>query len=312
MRSYLVLLLCGLLSAASHETFSGRWAMQATDSTRRVFWMEVTGIDPPAGNFFGVTGGRLERFRDPSIQGNRLRFSVERILTGNPPRKMEGTVDVRLTGGALEGTVSSAGKVHPVRGWRSPEIADRDDGNWRETRPVRMLDGNLEQWQTRHEGQQMEWKLQNGILENTSPKADLLVSRRHFWNFRMHIEFRLPKDGNAGIGLRHHYELQLADDYGQPPDVHGNASLYSQIRPAVNASRPPGEWQSIDLTLIGRDLTVILNGRRVIDRQQIRGLTGLAIDPDETKPGPVSLQGDHGKVEYRNLVITPLERRTAR
>jgi hypothetical protein len=106
--------------------------------------------------------------------------------------------------------------------------------------------------------------------------------------------------------LRHHYELQLADDFGAPPDVHGNASLYSWIAPRVNASKPPNEWQTLDLRLIGRELSVVLNGSRVIERGRIEGLSGLALDPHEERPGPISLQGDHGPVEFRNVVVTPL------
>ena len=97
-----------------------------------------------------------------------------------------------------------------------------------------------------------------------------------------------------------------AADHGQPPDLHGNASLYRRIAPSVNAGRPAGEWRTMEIKRIGRDLTVVLNGTRVIDRQRIRGLAGLALDAAETKPGPVSLQCDHGKVEYRNVTITPL------
>ena len=295
MRPGLLLLAIGPSLFAGN--FDGRWAMQSTDSSHRVFWMEVTSLEPIAGNFFGATGGRLERLRDPVIEGKRLRFHVLRSL----PKVMEARVELRTARDGIEGSVVIADKMYPVRGWRSPVIADRDDGRWREGVSIRLLE-------TLNLGNSGEWRLEKGVLENTSPKAQLLVSKEQFWNFRLHAEFRLPKDGNAGIGLRHHYELQLADDYGQPPDVHGNASLYSQIAPSVNASRPAGEWQEIEVTLIGRELSVVLNGRSVIVRQQIRGLTGLALDPYEEKPGPIALQGDHGGVAYRNVVVTPLNR----
>lgn len=179
-------------------------------------------------------------------------------------------------------------------------MPDGDDGTWHEGQPVKLFAGQPPQgWQRRADG----------VLFNTSARASALVSRERFTNFRLHTEFRLPKRGNSGIGLRNHYELQLADDFGEPPDLHGNVSLYSQIAPRVNASRRAGEWQSVDLTLVGRDLTVVLNGITVMDHAPIRGLTGMAENPNEEQPGPISLQGDHGGVEFRNVVVTPLLRK---
>lgn len=298
-----LLLLPLLASQLAADSLAGRWAMQAEDPSKRIFWMEVTNLQPPAGNFFGATGGRLEHFRDASVVNGRLRFHVARVFPSTPPRTMAASVDITLRDGGLQGAVTIGDRVYPVKGWRSPTIKDRDDGTWRDSAAISLLDDSLSKWRTPGRS---DWRVADGVLKNISPDAALLVSNGDYWNFRLRLEYKLPKDGNAGIGLRHHYELQLADDYGQPPDVHGNASLYSQIAPTVNASRPANEWQELELTLIGRDLTVTLNGRRVIDRQPIRGLTGLALDPHEERPGPVSLQGDHGIVEYRNIVITPL------
>ena len=77
--------------------------------------------------------------------------------------------------------------------------------------------------------------------------------------------------------------------------------------PSINAARKPGEWQTIDVTLIGRVITVTLNGERIIDRQTIPGITGGALDSEEGKPGPLMVQGDHGVVEFRKLILTPGE-----
>jgi len=293
--------LCAL--AVHAGPFAGRWAIQATDSSRKVFWLEVASESPVTGQFFGVTGGRLESLRDATLDGARLRFRVERIHESG--RKLEGFADLRREGDGLIGTVRNDRREFSVRGWRSPEIADRDDGSWREGERRALLTPDFAAWREYPE-RDREWRFADGTLSNRIESAKLLVTRDDYWNFRLRLEYKLPKGGNAGIGLRHHYELQLADDYSQPPSVHGNVSLYSQIAPSTNASKPPGEWQTLDVTLIGRDLTVILNGKRVVDRQPIRGLTGLALDPDETKPGPVSLQGDHGTVEYRNVTIARL------
>ena len=297
--------------AETPESFAGRWTIQSDDAAKKVFWLEVTGISPIEGQFFGVTGGRLETLRDSRVEDGQLRFRVERPASEPTGQSMAGAVDLRLSGQSLAGTVTARGKTWPVRGWRAPPIAEYDDGSWTAGTPSALLSGGLSKWRD-FDGREREWQFRAGVLSNLSGAAKLLVSRENFWNFRLNLEYRLPKDGNAGIGLRHHYELQLAADHGLPPDVHGNASLYSQIAPSLNASRPAGVWQTMEVTLIGRDLTVVLNGTRVIDRQRIRGLTGLALDADETQPGPVSLQGDHGKVEYRNVTITPLSKKPVR
>jgi len=305
MKTLAFLLAFALCCAA--ETFAGRWALESKGPEKKVFWLDVTGLSPVSGEFFGVTGGRLERLRDAEVNGVTLRFRVVREAVGEF-RRMEGSAELQLTANALSGTVTSHGKSFSVRGWRSPPIQEFDDGSWKPSTPLTLLGDGLAHWQT-YEGRDRDWSLRDGILSNRVPRAQLLVSRANYWNFRLKLDYRLPKGGNAGIGLRHHYELQLADDFGQPPDVHGNASLYSQIAPLSNKSRAPDNWQTIELTLIGRDLTVILNGAIVIDRQRIRGLSGLALDADETKPGPVSLQGDHGRIEYRNVEITSLVRK---
>lgn len=102
--------------------------------------------------------------------------------------------------------------------------------------------------------------------------------------------------------------MQIYEDYGRAPDGHTNGSVYSRIVPSVNASKPAGEWQTFDITIIGRTATVILNGKTIIDRKEVEGLTAMANDPDEDKPGPISLQGDHGPVEFRKITVTPLVR----
>jgi Domain of Unknown Function (DUF1080) len=111
---------------------------------------------------------------------------------------------------------------------------------------------------------------------------------------------------NSGVGLRGRYEIQVLDDYGREPGTHTNGALYARVAPAVNASKPAGEWQTYDIRLVGRDVTVVLNGKTLIDKREIDGLTAIAGDANEAEPGPIYLQGDHGPVEFRNIVVTPL------
>ncbi len=289
----------GLFAA---NEFAGRWAIQADGG--RVFWLEVRDGPSLEGEFFGATGGRLARLIDPRVVNGELHFTVERVFDSS--RVVRATTTARADGAGLRGATVIDGKSWRWKGWRSPEIPDRDDGSWREETPIPLLSGNFEQLRALRPGGERDWRFENGVLRNVVPQASLLLTRREFWNFTLHAEYKLPRNGNSGIGLRNHYELQLADDYGQPPSVHGNASLYSRIRPRVNASKPAGEWQFLDLRLVGRELSVTLNGVRVIDRERIEGLSGLALDPYEERPGPIAFQGDHGMVEFRNVVVTPL------
>jgi hypothetical protein len=110
---------------------------------------------------------------------------------------------------------------------------------------------------------------------------------------------------NSGVYLRGRYEVQIQDDFGKPAESHGAGGLYGFLTPTTNAIKPAGEWQTYDITFIGRQLTVVLNGQTIIDRQEIPGVTGGAIDSAEGTPGPIMLQGDHGKVWFKNIVITP-------
>jgi hypothetical protein len=120
------------------------------------------------------------------------------------------------------------------------------------------------------------------------------------------VEYLIGPRSNSGIGLRGRYEVQILDDFGRLPTVHSNGALYSRIAPAVNASRPPGEWQAFEIRLIGRQVSITLNGSKVIDKGIIEGLTAIATDPNEGEPGPITLQGDHGLVQFRKIVVYPL------
>jgi hypothetical protein len=81
--------------------------------------------------------------------------------------------------------------------------------------------------------------------------------------------------------------------------------MYGHLTPSVNSAKPAGEWQTIEITLVGRAVTIVLNGERVIDRATIPGITGGALDSHEGQPGPVLLQGDHGPIDFRKLTLTP-------
>ena len=132
-----------------------------------------------------------------------------------------------------------------------------------------------------------------------------LATDQKFNDFKLHLEFRVPKGANSGVYLRGRYELQIDDSAGLEPSSHHLGGVYGFIAPSENAARPAGEWQSMDVTLVGRMITYDLNGTTIICNREIPGITGGALDSAEAEPGPLLLQGDHGPIEYRNIVITP-------
>jgi hypothetical protein len=127
-----------------------------------------------------------------------------------------------------------------------------------------------------------------------------------FEDFNMTLEVNVPQGSNSGIYLRGMYEIQVVDSYGREPDNHNMGALYSRVTPLVAAEKPAGEWQTMDITLVDRHLSVILNGKNIIDNQPVYGPTGGAIQSDVFAPGPIFLQGDHGIVAYRNMVLRPV------
>ena len=143
----------------------------------------------------------------------------------------------------------------------------------------------------------------NHILTNVAPGAGL-VTRDSFTDFKLHVEFRYPKGSNSGIYLRGRYELQIEDTPGSEPLDDGLGSIYGFLMPSVNAGKQPGEWQTYDVTLVGRLVTVVLNGTRVLCEEPIPGITGEALDSNEGTPGPIYFQGTEGPVEFRNIVLT--------
>ena len=155
--------------------------------------------------------------------------------------------------------------------------------------------------------------MQDGILVNHPVQQEAqahlsfgnLRTEQEFEDFNLTLETRVVKGGNSGVYLRGIYEVQVMDSYGHKLDPHNMGAIYSRITPSVSAEKPPGEWQTLDMTLVDRHVTVILNGAKIIDNAALLGCTGGALWSDESRPGPIYLQGDHTGIEYRNVVLRP-------
>ena len=310
MRTLITSLLISASAFASDAQFNGRWDITVPHESRsRAWWLEVTGAGTPGlkGRFVGFPGGDMNDIPKIEIQKGELSFSFDyNDYTTKKPMHRDYTARVAADG-KLAGTMRpSDGEPLEWIGVRAPAIKDQDDGSWRDGRPVELFNHkDLSGWRGLIPDKELGWTVRDGAMANVAA-ANNLISEQTFWNFKLHVEFRLGKGSNSGIGLRGRYEVQILEDYGKPPNSHSNGALYSRIAPSVNASKPPDEWQSYDIRLVGRQVTVVLNDQKIIDKQEIEGLTAIAGNADEGKPGPLILQGDHGPVEFRKITVTPL------
>ncbi|MCG6923160.1 MAG: DUF1080 domain-containing protein [Acidobacteria bacterium] len=219
----------------------------------------------------------------------------------------EDVFEARLVDGTLKGQARYPdGKVHHFEGRRAPELATTGEPEWGE--PVALFDGEtLTGWSLRDPKAKMGWAVVDSDLAVVEPKGNAdLVSEKTFQDMKLHIEFNVDPHSNSGVYLRGRYEIQIVDDPETATEEHGSGALYSRIAPSTDATKPAGEWQVFDITLVGRELEVVLNGSTVVDGI-VEGITGGAINPFEDEPGPLMLQGDHGKVRFRNVVVTPAQ-----
>lgn len=151
---------------------------------------------------------------------------------------------------------------------------------------------------------QNRFEIKDGYLVNTAAGGNL-VTKETFDDFKLHVEFRYPEGSNSGIYLRGRYEVQIEDNRRREANKLAIGGVYGFIEPSVFAARGAGEWQTYDITLVGRIVTIVLNGIEVISKRSIPGITGGALDSHEGEPGPIMIQGDHGPVEFRKITITP-------
>jgi hypothetical protein len=182
-------------------------------------------------------------------------------------------------------------------------------------KPITLFNGkDLTGWKLINEKQTNGFKVVNGIMVNDpvqtegAPRISYgnIRTEQEFEDFNLKLEVNIPAGSNSGVYLRGIYEIQVVDSYKKELNPHNMGAVYSRITPVVAAEKPAGEWQSMDMTLCNRHITVILNGTKIIDNQPVDGPTGGAMKSDVFAAGPIYLQGDHGKIEYRNIILTPI------
>jgi hypothetical protein len=291
-----LLAVCFLTAALSQKgnPFAGRWDITVTAGTT-VYpdWMEVVEKAPTPDVRIQPRAGSVRPAKEVRMEGSHL------TVTLNPGTTWELTVE----GDRLSGVQKRGDKVTAqLAGVRAPELNRKAPKAWTKAEPL--FNGkDLTGWEPDNPATN-HWVARDGVLLNESKGANLR-SVRKFDDFKLHIEFNCPDDGNSGIYLRGRYELQV--EYvpeGREDRFHMMGSIYGMVAPKADVPRRPGTWESFDITLVGRHVTVSRNGMKTIDDQEIAGITGGALDANEGEPGPFYFQGDHtGGMMYRNITI---------
>lgn len=170
---------------------------------------------------------------------------------------------------------------------------------------------DLTGWKLRNPNGHHSWSvLPGGILKNTvehGMHGTDLVTEKKFCNFTVRYEYMTPENSNSGFYLRGRHEIQILGDYKTGhPTISGNGSIYNFKAPDQFVTKPAGEWQTAEATIIGDRITVIMNGVKIHDNVQCDRATGSEIDDKVNEPGPIFLQGDHGTVSFRNIRIKEL------
>ena len=231
-------------------------------------------------------------------------YRDEELMVSVPVQYERGTEELVFTGSrradSLIGLVDLNGSTLPWSGARAPALKRDTEPTWGQ--PVPLIGSDLSGWRMRQDTDAGCWSVSDGILKATPPCVDI-VTDREFDDFQLRLEFRYPPGSNSGVYLRGRYEVQIQDDYGKALDPLRLGGIYGFIAPTDDAARPAGEWQIYEIQLVGRRVTVILNGTEIISNREIPGITGGALDSHEGSPGPLMLQGDHGPIEYRNIFI---------
>jgi hypothetical protein len=283
------------------EDFVGRWDLTVqTPDGERPSWVEMkrSGHEAVVGQFVGIVGSArpVAKF---TIRGDSFHFAI-------PRQWEEGSGDLEVGGQLSDNRLSGwmrfpDGSQRQWTGVRAPALRKATEPAW--GAPVRLIQPNgATGWHA--DRAENQWTVKNGILASAKSGANLITDRK-FGDFKLHLEFRYPQGSNSGVYLRGRHEVQIQDDHGKDPASDRFGGVYGFIAPSEMAARPAGEWQTYDITLVGRMVTIVANGKTIIANREIPGITGGALDSREGEPGPLMLQGDHGPIEYRNIVLTP-------
>jgi hypothetical protein len=292
-------------STQSVEAFLGRWDLTLKAPDREYpSWLELR---KEGGQLTAQMVGRWGNARPlPKVELSNGR------LTFVSPKEEEGRSDDMVFEGRLVGKILSGittgpnGTTWQWIGQRAPVLKARNSPKW--GKPIPLFNGkDLTGWRMAGTGTNV-WKVEGSSLVSPGNGPDLINDAK-FEDFKLHVEFNCAANSNSGVYLRGRYEVQIETDSVEEPPSHHMGGVYGFLAASPELPHKPGEWQTFDITLVGRWITVVQNGQTIIDNKEIPGITGGALDSHEELPGPIYLQGsEKGHVAYRSIVITPAEK----
>jgi hypothetical protein len=294
-------LLCSLLLAAPGaaqsgiQPFLGRWDINAgTPEHPRAMWLGIADTGGKVAVTWQPSGGNVFPASDFKVEGSHLVVVLNKTTT----------LDVTPNGAALDIVEKRGDHTTSYKAEPAPALDRPAPKSW--SAPEPLFNGkDLTGWEPIGDPAKNHWTVKDGLLVNEA-HGDNLRTIRKFNDFKVHYEVNCPDGGNSGFYLRGRYEVQVeAEPLTSNPPERRLGSIYGRLTPNPAAVRTPGQWQSFDVTLVGRTVTVVQNGVTLIDRQKIEGITGGALDANEGEPGPFYIQGDHtGGLQYRNIQVS--------
>jgi hypothetical protein len=283
-----------LLFAADSSPFAGRWDFNIDAPGRSgAAWLGVLEKNGQVEVWVQNTTGNVSRLNSFKLEGTHLSMPMGAA-----------TWELDAVGGKLTGVEQRGDQAIPLTGVRAPELKRAEPKSW--TTPEPLFNGkDLTGWEPIGDVANNHWIVKDGLLVNEAHGANLRTTRQ-FDDFKVHYEVNCPDGGNSGFYLRGRYEVQIEyEPLSKNPPERRIGSIYGRLTPNPELPRKPGEWESFDLTLTGRIVTVVHNGVTVIDHKEIEGITGGALDANEGQPGPFYIQGDHtGGLKFRDITVS--------
>jgi len=310
----------GSLSAYADSPYVGHWALTIPGGGPGWLGVEEKDGQLQASILWG--GGSVKPVTSVNVESDRLVITRVQVQRGgaHKGKKITETISATRSGNSLKlvtvkarpdgkefGRAEFTGKLTKL-----PPRPDPSKVKFGE--PIELFNGkDLSGWKPLNPKAAMGWSVKDGVLINRTHHEGgkrqaytNIRTEQEFRDFRLTLETRTLKDSNSGIYLRGIYEVQVSESYGKPVNPHNMGAIYSRITPAVAAEKPIGQWQTMDITLVDRHVTVILNGKKIIDNQPVPGCTGGALWSDPARPGPIYLQGNHSDIDFRNMVLRPV------
>jgi hypothetical protein len=315
----MLLLAASAFSAENADPFVGDWAL--TIPGGGAGWLGVNEDQGKLSARILWGGGSVLPVDDVKVEGGKL-IVTRQHKGAKGGADLTETITATLEGDDLKLTTVKSRPGHPdgdkaeFTGKRTPPLPPPPDlSKVQYGPPISLFNGkDLTGWKLVDSKAANGWSVIDGVLNN-DPVQEVGKPHKHFGNLRTEQEFEdfnltletnVPPQSNSGVYLRGIYEVQILDSYGKPLDPHNMGAIYSRITPSEAAEKPAGQWQTLDITLVDRHVTVILNGKKIIDNQPLRGCTGGALWSDQLRPGPIYLQGDHSGANYRNMILRPV------